>query len=322
MCKHLMVTGIVATFVFASGAALADYPERPITLVVPWAAGGGTDATARTIGRALEEQLGQTVNVVNRTGGSGVVGHTAMLNAAPDGYTIGLATGEVNMMHWLGLTDLTYEDFTPIGQINYDFPGVQVAADSPYESLEELVEAIRTEPKGTFTASGTGLGGVWHLAFAGFLMDQGIEADRVSWIPSEGAAPAMTELVSGGIDIVPSSVPEARSMIEAGKVKSFTVMSPERIPSFPNVPTLREEIGSDYQVGEWRGIAGPKGMPPEVVATLEEALEEAYKSDTYQDFMKQQGFGTEWRNAEEFGKFMAEMDQVFGNIVEQVGLAN
>lgn len=322
MCKHLMVTGIVATFVFASGAALADYPERPITLVVPWAAGGGTDATARTIGRALEEQLGQTVNVVNRTGGSGVVGHTAMLNAAPDGYTIGLATGEVNMMHWLGLTDLTYEDFTPIGQINYDFPGVQVAADSPYESLEELVEAIRTEPKGTFTASGTGLGGVWHLAFAGFLMDQGIEADRVSWIPSEGAAPAMTELVSGGIDVVPSSVPEARSMIEAGKVKSFTVMSPERIPSFPNVPTLREEIGSDYQVGEWRGIAGPKGMPPEVVATLEEALEEAYKSDTYQDFMKQQGFGTEWRNAEEFGKFMAEMDQVFGNIVEQVGLAN
>ncbi|GEN22471.1 hypothetical protein HCU01_04200 [Halomonas cupida] len=301
---------------------MADYPERPITLVVPWAAGGGTDATARTIGRALEEQLGQTVNVVNRTGGSGVVGHTAMLNAAPDGYTIGLATGEVNMMHWLGLTDLTYEDFTPIGQINYDFPGVQVAADSPYESLEELVEAIRTEPKGTFTASGTGLGGVWHLAFAGFLMDQGIEADRVSWIPSEGAAPAMTELVSGGIDIVPSSVPEARSMIEAGKVKSFTVMSPERIPSFPNVPTLREEIGSDYQVGEWRGIAGPKGMPPEVVATLEEALEEAYKSDTYQDFMKQQGFGTEWRNAEEFGKFMAEMDQVFGNIVEQVGLAN
>lgn len=132
----------------------------------------------------------------------------------------------------------------------------------------------------------------------------------------------MTELVSGGIDIVPSSVPEARSMIEAGRVKSFAVMSPERIPSFPDVPTTNEIIGSSYQVGEWRGIAGPQGMDPDVVATLESALEAAYNSDTYQEFMNQQGFGTEWRNAEEFGQLMQDMDGVFGEIVEQVGLAN
>lgn len=176
--KAIFASSIAAAVMTASGTAFADYPERPLTLIVPWAAGGGTDATARTIARALEEELGQNVNVVNRTGGSGVVGHTAMINAEPDGYTIGLATGEVNMMHWLGLTNLTYEDFTPIAQINYDFPGIQVAADSPYETLEELLEAIRSEPKGTFTASGTGQGGVWHLAFAGFLMDQGIPADK------------------------------------------------------------------------------------------------------------------------------------------------
>ncbi|MGP9677703.1 tripartite tricarboxylate transporter substrate binding protein [Halomonas sp. AOP27-A1-41] len=320
--KTLLASSVAAAVLVASGAALADYPERPITLIVPWAAGGGTDATARTIARALEEELDQNVNVVNRTGGSGVVGHTAMVNAKPDGYTLGLATGEVNMMHWQGLTNLTYEDFTPIAQINYDFPGIQVAADSPYASLEELLDAIRTEPKGTFTASGTGQGGVWHLAFAGFLMDQNIPADQVTWIPSEGAAPAMVELVSGGIDIVPSSVPEARSMMEAGRVKSFAVMSPERIPSFPDTPTTNELIDSSYQVGEWRGIAGPKGMDPEIVATLEAALEAAYNSDTYQEFMDQQGFGTEWRNAEEFGQLMQEMDSVFGEIVEQVGLAN
>ena len=320
--KSMLVSGVAAAVMVASGAALADYPERPITLIVPWAAGGGTDATARTIARALEDEIGQKVNVVNRTGGSGVVGHTAMINAAPDGYTIGLATGEVNMMHWQGLTDLTYEDFTPIAQVNYDFPGIQVAADSPYESLQDLIDAIKNEPTGTFTASGTGQGGVWHLAFAGFLMDQGVPADQVIWIPSEGAAPAMIELVSGGIDIVPSSVPEARSMMEAGRVKSFAVMSPERIDSFPDIPTTQELLDSNYQVGEWRGIAGPKGMDPEVVATLEAALESAYNSDTYQDFMHQQGFGTEWRNAEDFGQLMADMDTVFGEIVEQVGLAN
>ena len=315
------VKTVTATLLLAaSSSAFAAYPEKPITIIVPWAAGGGTDATARTIATALEEELGQTVNVVNRTGGSGVVGHSAMATARPDGYTLGLVTGELNMMHWQGLTNLTYEDYTPIGQINFDYPGIQVRADAPYESLEDLVAAIREEPKGTFQASGTGLGGVWHLAFAGFLMDQGMEADRVTWIPSQGAAPAMTELAAGGLEIVPSSVPEARSMIEAGRAKSLGVMGPERIESFPDVPTIQEAIGSDYLVGEWRGIAGPKGMDPEVVATLETALEAAYNSDTYQDFMSQQGFGTEWRNAEEFGQLMVEMDAVYGEIIENVGL--
>ncbi|WP_277811540.1 tripartite tricarboxylate transporter substrate binding protein [Chromohalobacter canadensis] len=304
-----------------AGPALAEYPEKPITIIVPWAAGGGTDATARTIGKALEEELGATVNVVNRTGGSGVVGHSAIARANPDGYTLGLVTGEINMMHWQGLTDLTYRDYTPIAQINYDYAGVQVAADGPFDDLEDLVKTVGEQPKGTYTASGTGQGGVWHLAFAGFLMDQGMEPDRVTWIPSQGAAPAMTELAAGGIDIVPSSVPEGRSMIEAGRANSLGIMAPERLDSFPDVPTVQEAIGSDYQIGEWRGIAGPKGMDPEIVSTLEDALEAAYNSDTYQGFMAKQGFGTEWRNAEEFGQLMADMDERFGKIVEQVGLA-
>ncbi|ABE59107.1 tripartite tricarboxylate transporter substrate binding protein [Chromohalobacter israelensis] len=315
----LASTAVLLTAI--AGPAFAEYPEKPITIIVPWAAGGGTDATARTIAKAMEEELGETVNVVNRTGGSGVVGHSAIANANPDGYTLGLVTGEINMMHWQGLTDLTYRDYTPIAQINYDYAGVQVATDGPFGDLEDLVQTVRDEPKGTFNASGTGQGGVWHLAFAGFLMDQGMEPDRVTWIPSQGAAPAMTELAAGGIDIVPSSVPEGRSMIESGRAKSLGVMAPERIDSFPDVPTVQEAIGSDYQIGEWRGIAGPKDMDPEIVATLEDALEAAYNSDTYQGFMAKQGFGTEWRNAEDFGQLMADMDERFGEIVEQVGLA-
>ncbi|WP_419308126.1 tripartite tricarboxylate transporter substrate binding protein [Chromohalobacter israelensis] len=324
MLKHHNKTLLASTAVLLTaiaGPAFAEYPEKPITIIVPWAAGGGTDATARTIAKAMEEELGETVNVVNRTGGSGVVGHSAIANANPDGYTLGLVTGEINMMHWQGLTDLTYRDYTPIAQINYDYAGVQVATDGPFGDLEDLVQTVRDEPKGTFNASGTGQGGVWHLAFAGFLMDQGMEPDRVTWIPSQGAAPAMTELAAGGIDIVPSSVPEGRSMIESGRAKSLGVMAPERIDSFPDVPTVQEAIGSDYQIGEWRGIAGPQDMDPEIVATLEDALEAAYNSDTYQGFMAKQGFGTEWRNAEDFGQLMADMDERFGEIVEQVGLA-
>src|SRR4029078_8657956 len=119
--------------------AFAAYPERPITLIVPWGAGGGTDATARIIGTLLEKDLGQPVNVVNRTGGSGVVGHQAISSAAPDGYTIGLITVEIGMMHWQGLTELSGTSYTPIGLVNLDPAGLQVRADAPYKTVKDLV---------------------------------------------------------------------------------------------------------------------------------------------------------------------------------------
>ena len=119
----------------AAAPVLAQgYPTRPITLIVPWGAGGGTDATARIIASLLEKDLGQPVNVVNRTGGSGVVGHAAIASAPPDGYTIGLATVEIGMMHWQGLTELTGASYTPIGLVNADPAGVQVRADAPYKN--------------------------------------------------------------------------------------------------------------------------------------------------------------------------------------------
>jgi tripartite-type tricarboxylate transporter receptor subunit TctC len=158
---------LLLSALFISPMAMAAYPEKPIQLIVPWAAGGGSDAAARGIAAALEQELGVTINVVNRAGGNGVVGHSVMTTAKPDGYTLGFITGELNMMHWQGLTKLTYKDFTPIAMTNYDYPGVQVAADAPYNSVDELLDTIRNEPKGTIKASGTGLGGIWHVAFSG-----------------------------------------------------------------------------------------------------------------------------------------------------------
>src|SRR6187549_1847831 len=150
--------------------AFAAYPERPITLIVPWGAGGGTDATARIIGTLMEKELGQPVNVVNRTGGSGVVGHSAIAQGAPDGYTIGMITVEIGMMHWQGLTELKGSSYTPLGLVNADAAGLQVRADSPYKTVKDLVDAIKAEP-GKHKASGTGQGGIWHLALAGMLKD-------------------------------------------------------------------------------------------------------------------------------------------------------
>src|SRR5687768_18520777 len=135
-----------AALLLVSSAALAQYPQRPVQLIVPWGAGGGTDATARIIGTLLEKELKQPFNVVNRTGGSGVVGHDAIAKATPDGYTIGLITVEITMMHHVGLTPLKHTDYTPIGLMNADPAGITVRADAPYKSVKDLLAAIKANP--------------------------------------------------------------------------------------------------------------------------------------------------------------------------------
>jgi tripartite-type tricarboxylate transporter receptor subunit TctC len=129
--------------------AQAAYPERPITLIVPWGAGGGTDATARIVASLLERELGQPINVVNRTGGSGVVGHSAIAEAEPDGYTLGIATVEIGMMHWQGLTDLTWENYTPLAMVNEDPAAVHVRADAPWADLRPSLPRSRPTPENT-----------------------------------------------------------------------------------------------------------------------------------------------------------------------------
>ncbi len=316
--KSLALAG--AALGLAAGPAAAAYPERPITLLVPWAAGGGTDATARIIGSLLEKEIGQPVNVVNRTGGSGVVGHEAIAAAAPDGYTIGMATVEIGMLHHQGLTQRTHKDYTPIALMNLDPAGLQVRADAPYKSAKELVEDIRKNP-GKFKASGTGQGGIWHLGIAGMLDSLGVDPSTVRWVPSQGAAPGLQDLVAGGVEIVPSSLPEARSLIDAGRVKSLAIMDPQRNPAFPNVPTLAEETGSKWAIGAWRGIVAPKGLPADVQARLVAAMDKIFKSKDYNDFMSQRGFGVKFAAGEEFGAFMAKADQDLGAVMRKVGLA-
>ncbi|MBT8363106.1 MAG: tripartite tricarboxylate transporter substrate binding protein, partial [Deltaproteobacteria bacterium] len=140
-CKHLIYPAVAMALILTVGltsASAADYPKRPITLICPWGAGGGTDAVSRIIATLLKKDLGVPVNVVNRTGGSGAVGHTAMATAKPDGYTIGMPTVEITMMHWMGLTKITYEDMTPVAMVNFDPAGINVRTDSPWKTYKDL----------------------------------------------------------------------------------------------------------------------------------------------------------------------------------------
>lgn len=297
-----------------------NYPNGPVELIVPWAAGGGTDGVARAVGNQLSEALGTQVNVVNRTGGSGVIGHQAIASAQPDGQTLGLTTVEIGMMHWQGLTDLTSEKLTGIAQMNADPAGLTVSEDSPWETSEELIAFIEANP-GELVASGTGQGGIWHLALIGMLLEAGLEPDAVSWVPSEGAAPALQELVAGGIDLSSSSLGENKTMLDSGRAKALAVMGPEPAASFPDVPTLQESAGLDYEMAVWRGITGPSGMEDNVVAELECHLEVIADSKEFGEYMSNLGLGVMFRGADEFTEYMAEDDAQKGEIMEAAGLA-
>lgn len=289
-------------------------------MIVPWAAGGGTDAIARVVASLLEKELGKPVNVVNRTGGSGVVGHQTIAAAPPDGYTIGVITSEIAMMHHQGLTDLTGAAFTPLGLVNLDAAAIQVRADSPYNTLGDLMQAIRANP-GKLKASGTAQGGIWHLALAGLLSEQQIPPAAVVWVPSAGNAAALLDLVAGGVDLVAGSHPEGRSLIDAGKVKSLAVLDENPSALYPNVPTAKQAIGSSWTMGTWRGIGAPKNLPADIEERLESALKKACDSPEYRDFMSSRGFGVRWEEPAAFARLMSESDAQMGAVMRAVGLA-
>jgi tripartite-type tricarboxylate transporter receptor subunit TctC len=303
-----------------SGFAQAAYPSRPIQLICPWGAGGGTDAVARIIGTLLEKDLGQPVAVVNRTGGNGVVGHSAISTAAPDGYTIGIITVEIVMMHWMGLTQLGPADYTPIALVNEDAPVVIVKADGPYKDLKGLLDAIKANP-GKLKASGTAQGGIWHLALVGMLQALKFPANAVPWVPSTGSAAGLQDLMAGGVDIVCCSAAEGKALVDAGRVKYVCVMSEKRDPSLPNIPTMKEATGTDYATGTWRGIAAPKNLPAPILEKLTTSLKKAYDSKEFKDFMTNRNFGMSWAAGKDYAAFMAKSDAAMGNSMKSAGLA-
>jgi len=308
------------TAVLQTTAQAQDYPSRPVTLVVPWGAGGGTDAVARMMAALLEKDLGQPVNVVNRTGGSGVVGHQAIAVAAPDGYTIGLLTAEITMMHHQGITRLDGANFTPLGLVNVDPAAIQVKADSPYKTLPALLDAIRRNP-GKLKASGTARGGSWHVYLYGLLAQMKIEPTSVGWIPSISNAAGLQELVAGGVDLVCGSHPEGRALIEAGKVRSLAILDSQPSELFPDVPTLKAAVGSGWTAGVWRGMGAPMNLPKPVEERLVSAVKKAFDSKEFKDFMHSRGFGARYMPPREFAAFMARTDVETGTLMKSVGLA-
>lgn len=314
-----LLAGLAGCQQGGSGTDADSFPSKTITVICPWAAGGGTDRLSRFVADQLQNELGKPGVVVNRTGGSGAVGHSAGAMAKPDGHTLTMITFELSTMHWMGITGLTWEDYEPVLQLNADAAAIIVKADAPWKTLTEFIADVRANP-GEYTMSGTATGGAWDLARAGFQLAADLPVEAIRWIPTQGAAPSIVELLGGHIDAVCCSVPEAISQIEAGELRVLSVMAPERLPEYPGIPTMKEE-GVDWVAVGWRGLALPKGTPAPIVQKLTEACDRIAHSESYKTFMKKNGFGIEIRTGQAFADFLAEQDRQWKDVIEAVGYA-
>ena len=304
---------------FATPVFAQTYPNRPITVIVPWGAGGGTDTLARILAEHMEDELDTRINVVNQTGGGGVVGHSAMAEATPDGYTIGLATVEFTTFRALNQADLGGDSYTGIRRIAKLPGGVTVSKDQPWATLKQFVEAIRSDPKGTYTASGCSLGCSWHLALAGMLDKAGIDPNRVPWVPSNGGAQALQDVVSGGVTLFSGSLGEGKSMEEGGLVKYLAIFNDERTDAASDVPTVGEQLGFDWSAGSWFALVAPKDVPKEIIETLNAAVDAVEVKPEYQEFLSSRGFIMTTEKGVDFEQMMKDEEARATALIKKVG---
>jgi tripartite-type tricarboxylate transporter receptor subunit TctC len=310
--RHLLIAALVIASAIGCSTR-RTFPEGPILLVCPWAAGGGSDRIARQIAALLEQDLGVPINVVNVTGGDGVTGHSRGALSRADGHTLTLVTVEIGSLHWRGMTNIAPDDFAPVGLVNEDAAAIFVRAAAPWRTLADLEKAIREKPR-ALRASGTASAGIWHLALAGWLSAIGLKPNDVIWVSIAGSAPSFQELLAGGVDVVVTSLPEAHALLSGGRVRALGVMASARAAQFPEVPTLRE-LGVNWELGTIRGIAAPKNTPAERVGVLATALQRVVEGDEYQRSMRAAGFTPSYETPAQFAMTLARTDQRLGALL-------
>lgn len=286
----------------------AKFPTKPIELIVPFAAGGGTDAVGRAFAEALKNHFKQDVVVVNKTGGGGAVGMSEGLKAKADGHTLTMITREVVSLPLQGQAPFKTFDFRLIANVNTDPTVIVVPAGSKYQKIEDLLADLKANPdKLNFAASVT-------PNFYGIQLSSAANV-KFTTIPFAGAAPAITELLGNRADFGIYGPGEAKAQIDAGKVRPLAVMAEKRFAGLKDVPTLKEK-GVDAVTGTYRGIAVPPGTPDEVVKSLETAVAAAVKDPKFVEFMNKNFLGIDYKNAADYKTFLESDVKVLTPIIE------
>jgi tripartite-type tricarboxylate transporter receptor subunit TctC len=307
MRRTLLQSAIIGAIIAGPALAQSSYPERDIDMIVAFNAGGGTDVAARTLVPFIEEQLGGvTINVVNRPGAGGEVGFTALANAPTDGYTIGF----INTPNLISIpisreANYTLDSFQPIGNIVEDPGTFAVLPDSPFQTLDQLVEYARENP-GVVTYGTTGIGSDDHLAGLAFQRLTGIQMTHV---PFAGSAPVRTATLGGHIALGVINIGEAIQYAESGELVVLGQMGEERWEGAAEVPTFREQ-GYDLVSGSHRGIAAPAGVDMAIINTLAEAIERAMNDPEFREKAKQQALPLRYLPPEAYAETLQAVNDV------------
>lgn len=291
------------------GNAADSYPSENITLVVPWAAGGGTDLIGRQIAAQLESSLNTNIVVENVTGGSGAVGFKQATGSPADGYTICMTTSSLLLQKYANDTYVEYTDFDHVCIFNFDACGLIVSADAPYNTVEEFVEYAKANPG--LTCANSGAGTMWHTCALQFSDLVGVEFTHV---PYDSGNDACVAVAGGHADLTMVSVAEAASLLQAGQLKVLAIGLDERSEDFADIPTFIEQ-GYDLTGGVFRAFAVPAGTDEAIVEKLANAVKDVYDSDEFKTFMHNGGYGMLWMDGEELTSYLKDLDTTFSTLL-------
>ena len=298
------IVALTALLVAALPARAADYPARPIKLVVPYAAGGPTDVLGRIIGEYLGRDLKQVVVVENKAGAQGAIGAEAVARSDPDGYTLFVTAASIFVLNPLLYKKLPYDpakDFRLLSVIT-DAPMImEVNPSVPAKTIAEFVAYARKNP-GKLNFGSAGTGGTVHLAGEMFKQMAGVEMTHV---PYKGAGPALQDLLSGNIQLMFDTLGTALPPVKSGMLRALGVSSTERIADLPDLPTIAESGYPDYAVSVWYGIAAPSKVPDEIAGKIKASLDRALNDEVFRASLVKIGFPPLWAKSQaDFAKFV------------------
>lgn len=295
---------IGASLLAGATTAQAEFPDRPIRFIVPWPAGGGSDATARIVAKALQARLGQPIVIENKTGAAGNIGTQAVAEAAPDGYTWLYSSGpfSVNPSLFKTLPFDTEKDFEPVGQIGSTPSVIVVLTSFPAKTLQELQAASLGAAKPVVYGS-PGNGSAQHLAME--LLRKRAQM-QFTHLPYKGSAPALADLLGGQIPVVISGLPEVLPLVRAGRVRALAVTSPQRSKLLPDVPSLMELGLADSGTAGWSGIHVRARTPQPIVARLNAELQAVLQDPAINDLLRSRGTEVHAGSPQQFGGFVRE----------------
>lgn len=306
----LVLTAMVAA---ACSGSSGEYPSKPVEIVVPFNAGGAVDTTIRIIAAEAEKILGQKILVVNKGGGGAVEGQSYVARAKPDGYTLLAATSSLVTNTLTKDVDYSIDSFEPIIMYNWDPEVFVVYADAPFETLYDVIEEGKRNPVSHATS---GHSTSHHIAA---LLLEKATGTQFKYVHTKGGS-EQTPMIAGGHALTGLSAwGEVRPMVEQGKLRILAVMSEERDPRIPDVPTFKE-LGIDLVYGAWRGIAAPKGTPAEIIEKLEDAFRKALESDEVKTKFTEAGFPHMIASAEDFGEYMRADHAMLAEVLSQLSV--